>query len=233
MELRQRIIDELCKLDREYEPKTIKSKRPDEFQNTHVLPVYYDIDDNGKKVAPFKSPSPPEPEPKKEEPEIDPLDPNREPIETTIDIAEEQEGFSYEKLFKPYLVGATSIKLVDPYIRYHYQIQNFISFCEIITPQQGTLQLDLVTSASSKSEKVELTEKFNELKTSLAKDNIIFSYSFGKSMHDRWIESDTGWKILLSRGLDFIQKPEAKLALGLADQTKRACKATKITYVKN
>ncbi len=51
-------------------------------------------------------------------------------------------------------------------------------------------------------------------------------------MHDRWIESDMGWKIILSRGLDFIQKPEAKFALGLADQTKRACKANTITFIK-
>ena len=235
VELRQRIRDELCKLDREYEPKTIKSKHPDDFQNSHVLPVYYDIDENGKKVASIKPPTPPEskPEPKSQEPEIAPLNPDRKPIETTIEIAEGQEGFSYEKLFKPYLAGATSIKLVDPYIRYHYQIQNFISFCEIITPSQGTLQLELETSTGSKSDEIDLSAKFDELKTNLAKENIIFSYNFGKYMHDRWIESDTGWKIILSRGLDFIQKPEAKFALGLADQTKRACKATTITYIKN
>ncbi|MFC1533222.1 BREX system Lon protease-like protein BrxL [Thermodesulfobacteriota bacterium] len=231
VELRQRIRDELCKLDREYEPKTIKSKRPDEFQNTHVLPVYYDIDEDGKKVAPVKPPT--IPEPKKDKPEIDPLDPDREPIETTIEIAEGQEGFSYEKLFKPYLVGATSVKVVDPYIRYHYQIQNFIGFCEIITPPQDTLHLDLITAVGSNSERIELTDKFDELKTNLANENVIFSYSFGKKMHDRWIESDTGWRIILSRGLDFIQKPEAKFALGLADQTKRACKASKITYIRN
>ena len=232
VELRQRIRDELCKLDREYDPKTIKSKHPDDFQNSHVLPVYYDIDENGKKVASVKPPTKPEPEPEKHEPEIDPLDPDRKPVETTIEISEGQKGVSYEKLFKPYLAGATSVKLADPYIRYHYQIQNFISFCESITPSQGTLQLDLVTSAGSNSEKIELSAKFDELKTSLANENIIFTYNFGKNMHDRWIESDTGWKILLSRGLDFTQKPDAKFALGLADQTKRACKATTITYVK-
>jgi len=232
VELRQRIRDELCKLDREYEPKTIKSKQPDEFQNKHVLPVYYDIDENGKKVPFVKPPTKPEPEPEKHEPEIGPLYPDRKPVETTIKISEGQKGISYEKLFKPYLAGATSVKLVDPYIHYHYQIQNFMSFCEIITPSQGNLQLKIVTSAGSKNEKIELASTFDELKTSFKKDNIIFSYNFGKSMHDRWIESDTGWKILLSRGLDFIQKPEAKFALGLADQTKRACKATTITYVR-
>ncbi|GAG75065.1 unnamed protein product, partial [marine sediment metagenome] len=56
------------------------------------------------------------------EPEIDILDPKRKAVEATIEISEGQTGVSYEKLFKPYLIGATSIKLVDPYIRYHYQI---------------------------------------------------------------------------------------------------------------
>jgi len=234
IELRQRIRDELCKLDREYEPKTIKSKHPDDFQNSHVLPVYYEIDENKNKIESVKFPTPPEskPEPESQKPKIDPLDLARMPVETTIDITEGQKGISYEKLFKPYLAGATVIKLVDPYIRFHYQIQNFISFCEIITPSQRMLQLDLITSDSSNSEKIELSAKFDELKTNLSKANISFSYQFGKNMHDRWIEIDNGWKIILSRGLDFIQKSDSKLALGVADQTNRACKATTITYVK-
>ena len=52
VELRQRIRDELCKLDKEYIPITIKSKYPDKFQNEHKLPVYYEIDDEGRKGAP-------------------------------------------------------------------------------------------------------------------------------------------------------------------------------------
>jgi len=42
IELRQRIRDELCKMDREYVPFTIKSKYPDDFQIEHLIPVYYD-----------------------------------------------------------------------------------------------------------------------------------------------------------------------------------------------
>ena len=43
LEYRQRVRDELCKMDREYESKTYKSKYPDEFQTNHKLPKYYDI----------------------------------------------------------------------------------------------------------------------------------------------------------------------------------------------
>ncbi|GAG54411.1 unnamed protein product, partial [marine sediment metagenome] len=53
VELRQRIRDELCKLDREYTPLTIKSKFPDKFQETHVLPIFYDVDESGKKFHPW------------------------------------------------------------------------------------------------------------------------------------------------------------------------------------
>lgn len=41
LELRQRIRDELCKLDREYSPISMKSKYPDIFQKNHNLPIYH------------------------------------------------------------------------------------------------------------------------------------------------------------------------------------------------
>lgn len=53
VELRQRIHDELCKLDREYIPYTIRSKFPDEFQLNHKLPVYVEADENGKILSPL------------------------------------------------------------------------------------------------------------------------------------------------------------------------------------
>ena len=42
LEMRQRIRDELCKLDREYLPITMKSIYPDHFQRTHQLPSFAD-----------------------------------------------------------------------------------------------------------------------------------------------------------------------------------------------
>ena len=35
LEMRQRVRDELCKLDREYQPTSMKSLHPDDFQNSH------------------------------------------------------------------------------------------------------------------------------------------------------------------------------------------------------
>lgn len=48
LEFRQRIRDELCKLDKEYTPIHIKSSYPDDFQNNHLLPEYYN--ENTKEI---------------------------------------------------------------------------------------------------------------------------------------------------------------------------------------
>jgi len=209
--MRQQIRDELSKIDQEYKWVTIKSESPDEFQLSHP-------DER--------------PDPEQEAQKVDPLSPARSPEEKTLDLAEGQRGISYEKLFLPYLKGAKLIKICDPYIRLQYQIYNLMSFCEILDPSEGTLKLDLVTACDSYLE-TELKDKLNELKKGLSRDHIDFDYVFENNLHDRWIETDTGWRIILGRGLDIFQKPDDKFTLGFMDQTKRKCKATTITYTRS
>jgi len=64
LELRQRVRDELCKLDREYVPLSIKSKSPDEFQKIHELPVYYYVDEEGNKTLSPATPTSEDTKPK-------------------------------------------------------------------------------------------------------------------------------------------------------------------------
>jgi ATP-dependent Lon protease len=208
--MRQQIRDDLSKIDQEYKWVTIKSESPDEFQLSHP-------DEK--------------PDPEQEAQKADPLSPDRSPEEKMLDIAEGQRGISYEKLFLPYLKGAKLIKICDPYIRLQYQIYNLMSFCEILDPSDGPLKLDLVTACDSYLE-TELKAKLNELKKGLSQDQIEFDYILDSTMHDRWIEADTGWRIILGRGLDIFQKPDDKFTLGFMDQSKRKCKATTITYTR-
>jgi len=210
--MRQQIRDELAKLDQEYKWVTIKSESPDDFQILHPAN---------------------KPEPEENDMKVDPFLPDRKPIETVLDITDGEKGLSYVKLFGPYLKNAGFVKLVDPYIRYTYQLHNFINFCECVAPKDGALQLELVTSTDSPEQEAELSSKFEELKNSLVEDNVSFDYSFDNDRHDRYIETDTGWRIILGRGLDIFQKPEGKFTLGFIDQTKRRCKATTITYIRN
>ncbi|MBU2026519.1 MAG: ATP-dependent Lon protease, partial [Proteobacteria bacterium] len=108
----------------------------------------------------------------------------------------------------------------------------FLSFCETLTATEAGLSVELVTGADTKSQETEISAKMNELKESLVPDRIALAWRFEAGLHDRWIETDIGWRILLGRGLDIFQKPEGKFTLGFVDQTKRRCKATTITYVK-
>jgi ATP-dependent Lon protease len=210
--MRQQIRDELARLDQEFQWVTIKSERPDDFQMSH--PEEKPSSDNAE--AP-----------------VDNLSLDRKPIATTLNIADGQRGVSYSRLFSPYLTGAKSIKLVDPYVRYDYQIHNFLNFCEELAVTDSGFSIELVTGADTKFQENEIAAKFDEIKENLAQDRISFTYRFDGALHDRWIETDTGWRIILGRGLDIFQKPEGKFALGFVDQTKRRCKATTITYVKN
>ena len=208
--MRQQIRDELSRIDQEFKWVTIKSNIPDEFQDSH----------------PEERPNPDE-----DAEEADPLSPNRVAQETTLDISEGQRGISYQKLFSPYVRDAKMIKICDPYIRLQYQIYNFMSFCEILEPKENTIKLDLITACDLALE-AEVKSKLDELKKGLLTDRIEFNYVFDNSKHDRWIETDTGWRIALGRGLDIFQKQEDKFTLGFLDQTKRKCKATTITYIR-
>jgi len=208
--MRQQIRDELSKIDQEYKWVTIKSRVPDEFQNSH----------------PEERPNPEE-----NAEEVDPLSPDRVAQATTLDISEGQRGISYQKLFSPYIKDAKLIKIFDPYIRLQYQIFNLINFCGILEPLEAKIKLSLVTACEPQQE-VEVKGKLDELKKGLAREHIDFQYTFDNTLHDRWIETNTGWKIILGRGLDIFQKPDDKFTLGFLDQTKRKCKATTITYTR-
>ena len=209
--MRQQIRDELARLDQEYQWVTIKSEYPDEFQMSHPEE---------------------KPETEKTETPADNLSPDRKPIETTLTIGEGQRGISYARLFAPYFKGAKIVKLVDPFIRYDYQIHNFLNFCESLSSSEAGLTIELLTGTDTKRQEEEVSLKLNEIKESLNLDRINLNCRFETGLHDRWIETDTGWRIILGRGLDIFQKPEGKFTLGFVDQTKRRCKATTITYVK-
>ena len=63
---------------------------------------------------------------------------------------------------------------------------------------------------------------------------IKFSYRFDDLAHARSITTDTGWKILLDRGLDIYQNCERKdfFAFTTRLQKYRPCKQFEITYIK-
>ncbi|MFW5721550.1 MAG: MIT C-terminal domain-containing protein, partial [Bacteroidota bacterium] len=150
-------------------------------------------------------------------------------------IFENQTGISYRKLFGKYLKGATEIEIEDPYIRYHYQFKNFMEFCSMLADikSEGE-EIKLTLKTSNEKENIEDASKaFEEIKDSLESLGIFLEYQFKENAHDRFNIADTGWKILLGRGLDIFQKTDNAYDLAGIYQEKRKCKQTEITYLPN
>ena len=211
LRMRQQIRDELTKIDGEYAWVSIKSTRPDDFQLLH----------------PTEKPEVEEGAPKSE---VLPI--TRPAVATTIDIKEDETGISYRKLFEPYLRDATEITLIDPYIRLDYQIYNLMSFIEILEAEEKPLSFKLITAAGSQEEEVELSEKLDQVQAGATAKKINFTYEFDSTKHDRSILTNTGWRIMLGRGLDFFHRAEGRYSLGFIDQTQRRCKETSIVFTR-
>jgi len=230
LEMRQRVRDELAKLDREYLPISMQSKYPDRFQTTHRKVAYVDPSEVDLTRLPITTEGNDEVEP------VLSLGPAAAPPqleERTLRIADGDTGYSYRSLFGPYLKGASAIILIDPYIRLEYQIRNLLSFIELIDTVDGPVSLNLVTSADDDYQQRINEGKFSEIASGLSEHGISFTYEFNNTTHRRGIELDNGWHIIIDRGLDIYQKPDSKYDLGYADQTKRKCRETEVVFLKH
>ena len=150
-------------------------------------------------------------------------------------IRDNQSGISYDNLFGSYLLDATKIKIIDPYIRLPYQLRNFMEFVRLVSEKKEPLQeieLHLVT-ANSEDYIEGVKEKFDQITYSLESMGINFTYEFDEFIHDRSIDMNNGWKIVLGRGLDIYQKTGGFADITDYIQERRLCKACEITFVKN
>ncbi|MEW8420162.1 MAG: BREX system Lon protease-like protein BrxL, partial [Candidatus Thiodiazotropha endolucinida] len=162
------------------------------------------------------------------------------PDETIIEELTEQHytihygatGYSYESIIGPYLKGAKSIEIEDPYIRVTHQIQNFVRFCEAIIKTPSVRKIRLITSYDDDTDVKEMSERLSELKQSLLELDIELELKVNEHMHDREIRIDNGWVIKIGRGLDFYQKPDSWFGVGTNDLLLRKCLETKIDIFK-
>lgn len=151
-------------------------------------------------------------------------------------VLEGETGIDYDSLFGEYLRGAAKISIIDPYIRTFHQARNLMEFMETVLRFRANGQdvsVQLQTTAddmSPQSQEGYLTQ----IQQSVAEAGINFSFTFADNLHDRIIETDGGWKIVLGRGLDIFQYHDAKntFLLSTRMQAHRHCKAFSVTYVK-
>jgi ATP-dependent Lon protease len=149
-----------------------------------------------------------------------------------ISIRENQSGVSYQSLFGDYIKGASQITIEDGYIRLPYQIKNLIEFLSLIAQQKEVdeeVKVNLITW-NTEERIPDSIDAFDEIQESVSDLGITFTYEF-KDIHDRKISTDTGWDIILGRGLD-IYEPRKGYTIDEFLQERRKCKAFTATYVR-
>lgn len=155
-----------------------------------------------------------------------------------VDIPENALGHSFKRLFVPYLEGATKIVIVDPYIRAPHQILNLADLLMDIAaskPDGDIVEVELHTGQSDDTVERQMLQMtmLDDLKQSVGHAGIELRVLFDAG-HDRQITTDTGWRILLGRGLDIFQ-PTGKMdrfdVRKYLQHYKRS-KATTITYLR-
>ena len=150
-------------------------------------------------------------------------------------IRDNQSNVSYDRLFGDYLEGATEYTVRDPYIRLPYQMRNFMELCTLIAskkPEDLELRIHLITN--NNEDYIEgAKEAFKEIYESLLDLGIDFSYEFSETQHDRSIDMNNGWKIILGRGLDVWQKTNGRYDIAEYMQEKRLCKEFEVTVLSN
>lgn len=149
-------------------------------------------------------------------------------------IRDNQTGISYKNLFGDYLLGVTDIKIIDPFIRLPYQLRNFMEFCQLVASMKSEaeeVKIHLVTN--NNEDYVEnARDAFREMSESLEPLGIFFNFEFDETIHDRSIELNNGWKIILGRGLDIWQKTSGWYDIAEYYQEKRLCKACEVTFLR-
>ena len=137
-------------------------------------------------------------------------------------------GHSYESIIGPYLRGAKTVVIEDPYIRLQHQIQNFVRFCECVLKAGTVKKISLITGYDDNTQLADIAEKLEELKQSLLEMDVELEVKLNPNLHDREIRLDNGWVIKVGRGLDFYQKPGGWFEVGANDLSLRKCLETKV-----
>ncbi len=155
-----------------------------------------------------------------------------------LDIAENQKGVDFDFLFGEYLCGVTEILIVDPFIRQFHQARNLMEFMETVLRNKGEAdEVTIKLLTCSDEVKPETQEEYlSQIQLACQGVGIDFSWKYkpSKEMHDRYIETDTGWRIALGRGLDIYQPCDLNNAFTFTSRmpSQRNCKAFTISYMK-
>jgi ATP-dependent Lon protease len=159
------------------------------------------------------------------------------PKQEHLVFAENRRGISFDKLFGPYLKGASKIVITDPYIRLFYQVRNVMELIETVlrfrAPEDQVI-VELVTVPDDGGIGRQ-RENLDAIVAACEGTGVSFKWAYDGTgtAHARHIVTDTGWKISLDRGLDIFQQYPMNETFSLANrmQEHRAVKQFEVTYM--
>ena len=152
-------------------------------------------------------------------------------IEKRLKIHYGDTGYSFESVFKNYLVGAYEVVVEDPYVRQKHQITNFLRFCELLVKIGDCKKLTLITGVDDEVQKQENTLAYDQVADNLFEHGIEFRVNFSDTLHDREIKLSNGWNIKMGRGLDYFQSLGGNyFQVGTNDLDLRPCLETSFDF---
>lgn len=255
MEGRKRVKDQLMRIDSTYPEVEFRfTDRAGQVTRVQTLeerehPRWYhrrNVEESeGAVIEPGQTPDPGASAPARATPEPRPEGPAAAPAARSgpatghVTFAENQKGVSFDTLFGAWLDGAAEITLTDPYIRVFHQMRNLMELLEMIAlrkPDGEDVRFNLLTAPDP--EDLERQAGYLEqIRDGIAPLGVEFTWAFDgtSTIHARHLVTDTGWKILLDRGLDVFQRADLNNGFSPANrhQRFRQVKAFEVTYLRD
>ncbi|KAB2784743.1 BREX system Lon protease-like protein BrxL [Brucella anthropi] len=162
------------------------------------------------------------------------------PMPGHVVFTENRKGISFDKIFGPWTDGATRIVITDPYIRKYHQARNVMELIEMLIRRkqpEDQVAVHLVTAPEDGNIQ-EQRECLDGIAEACIGTGVDFTWTFDGTgtLHARDITTDTGWKMVLDRGLDIFQPTPRKIngfSLGERIQEHRMIRSFYITYVQD
>lgn len=152
-------------------------------------------------------------------------------MQTTTWIIEDNEtGWDYRRLFTPYTAGASSVVITDPFLLLPHQQDNLRSLVSMLLCDTLVRGIHVVTKPGTVSYLADVNESLCQLSQEVADQGARLTWNWVVNLHDRSVEFDNGWLLVVDRGLDLFARPSWGWAsLGGADRRLRQCKRCRVT----
>jgi hypothetical protein len=158
---------------------------------------------------------------------------NINPGPTSYEIPDGATGYGYDRVFGPYMAGAESITVEDPYVRYRFQVDNFTRFCALAVAQGTVKRITLKSGTTFGQDLDDADSRLETLKRDLAKNHgVKFEWTRSEKNHDREVVFSNGWVVKVGRGLDIYYPPESWASVGAFNFNLRKCRQTKVDVLR-